>query len=69
MLNLHAGRQRVANNGAYSYNDYKIGLTKDLGFATVALAVVKADTEAYFSPVNGKDLGKTGAVLSISKTF
>ena len=68
-LNLHAGRQRVANNSAFSYNDYKIGVSKDLGFATVALAVVKADTKAYISPVNGKDLGKTGAVLSIAKTF
>lgn len=69
VLNLHAGRQRVANNSAFSYNDYKIGLSKDMGFATVALAVVKADTKAYFSPVNGKDLAKTGAVLSIAKTF
>lgn len=69
LLNLHAGRQRVANNSAFSYNDYKIGLSKDMGFATVALAVVKADTKAYFSPVNGKDLAKTGALLSISKTF
>lgn len=69
VLNLHAGRQRVANNGAYSYTDYKIGVTKDLGFASVSLAVISADTDAYVSPVNGKDLGKTGAVLSISKTF
>ena len=69
VLNLHAGRQRVANNSAFSYNDYKIGLSKDMGFATVALAVVKADTKAYFSPVNGKDLARTGAVLSIAKTF
>lgn len=69
VLNLHAGRQRVAHNGAFSYNDYKIGLTKDLGFASVSLAVIKADTKAYFSPVNGKDLAKTGAVLSIAKTF
>jgi uncharacterized protein (TIGR02001 family) len=69
VLNLHAGRQRVENNGALSYNDYKIGLTKDFGVATVALAVIKADTKAYFSPVNGKDLGKTGVVLTVSKTF
>ena len=69
VLNLHAGRQRVAHNGFYSYNDFKIGLTKDFGFASVALAVISADTDAYFSPVNGKDLAKTGAVLTISKTF
>ena len=67
-LNLHAGRQRVKNNGALSYNDYKIGLTKDLGFASVALAWVKADTDAYLSPT-GRNLGKSAAVISISKTF
>ena len=69
VLNLHAGRQRVAHNGIYSYTDYKVGLTKDLGFASVSLALVYADTDAYTSLVNGKNLGKSGAVLSISKTF
>lgn len=67
-LNLHAGRQIVKNNGNFSYNDYKVGVTKDFGFATIALAAVHADTTAYLAP-NGKNLGKTGAVLSISKTF
>jgi uncharacterized protein (TIGR02001 family) len=67
-LNLHAGRQRVANNSIYTYNDYKVGLTKDLGFASVQLALVKAQTDAYLSP-QGKNLGKSGAVLTISKTF
>jgi uncharacterized protein (TIGR02001 family) len=68
VLNLHAGRQRVKNNGRFSYNDYKIGLTKDFGIASVALAVIKADTSAYLSP-SGRNLGKTAAVLSVSKTF
>jgi uncharacterized protein (TIGR02001 family) len=69
VLNLHAGRQRVANNGAWSYNDYKVGVTKDLGFASVALAVIGIDSDLYVSPVNGKNLGKAAAVLSLSKTF
>jgi len=69
ILNLHAGRQRVAHNGAFSYNDYKIGISKEFSFATVALAYVDTNTEGYVSPVNGKDLGKGGAVLTISKTF
>jgi len=68
LLNLHAGRQRVANNGVYSYTDYKVGLTKDLGLASVSLALIHADTSAYLSPA-GKNLGKTGAVVAISKTF
>jgi uncharacterized protein (TIGR02001 family) len=67
-LNLHAGHQRVAHNGAYSYSDYKIGLTKDFGFASVSLALVKAQTDLYLSP-QGKNLGKSSAVLSVSKTF
>ncbi|NHZ81972.1 hypothetical protein F2P44_22230 [Massilia sp. CCM 8695] len=69
VLNLHVGRQRVAHNDALSYNDAKIGLTKDVGFATVALAVISANTDMYVSPVNGKDLGRSRAVLTVSKTF
>jgi uncharacterized protein (TIGR02001 family) len=68
VLNLHAGRQRVANNGSLSYNDYKVGVTKDFGVATVAVAVIKANTDAYLSPF-GRNLGKSRAVLSVSKTF
>ena len=69
VLNLHAGRQRVANNGVYSYNDYKIGVTRDLGFASLAVALIHAETDAYLSPVNGRNLGKSGAVVTLSKTF
>jgi uncharacterized protein (TIGR02001 family) len=68
VLNLHAGHQKVKNNNAASYTDYKVGVTKDFGFCSVALAAVYANTDAYFSPA-GKNLGKTGAVLSVSKTF
>ena len=67
-LNLHLGYQSVRNNGAYSYKDYKIGVTKDLGVATVALAYIKAETNAYLSP-SARNLGKSGAVLTVSKTF
>ncbi|MBA5605836.1 hypothetical protein H3H36_10715 [Duganella sp. FT3S] len=67
-LNLHVGHQNVKNNGASSYSDYKIGVTKDFGFASVSLAAIYADTEAYIAP-NGKNLAKTGAVLTITKTF
>ena len=67
MLNLHAGRQKVEHNNTLSYNDFKIGVTKDFGVATVSLAAVKANIES-FAP-NGKNLAKTGLVLSVSKTF
>lgn len=68
VLNLHAGRQRVANNGQYTYSDYKVGVTKDMGFASLSMALVKAQTSAYLAP-NGKNLGKSGLVVSLSKTF
>lgn len=67
-VNLHVGRQRVKNNGALSYNDYKIGLTQDLGFASLSAAWVKANTEGYFSP-QGRNLGRSALVVSLSKTF
>ncbi|NHZ41781.1 TorF family putative porin [Massilia aquatica] len=71
VLNLHAGRQRVANNGAASYTDYKIGVTRDFGVASVALAAIgtNAGKAAYASPANGKFLGKTALQLTVSKTF
>ncbi len=67
ILNLHAGRQNVKNNGELSYNDYKIGVTKDFGVVTVSLAAVKADITSL-AP-NGKNMAKTGLILTVSKTF
>lgn len=66
-LNLHAGHQNVRNNSSASYSDYKVGVTKDFGVVTVALAGFKTNTDAYVG--RGKNLGKGGAVLTISKTF
>ena len=67
-LNLHVGHQNVRHNSAFSYSDYKIGVTKDFGVASVAFAVYRANTDVYIGR-DGKNLGKTGAVLSVSKTF
>lgn len=70
ILNLHAGRQIIKNNNFYSYNDYRVGVTKDFGVVTAALAVIGTDAKngAYPTP-SGKDNGKTGLVATISKTF
>lgn len=67
ILNVHVGRQNVKNNSGASYTDYKLGVTKDFGVVTVALAAISANTNAYVG--KGKNLAKTGAVLTISKTF
>ena len=52
IVNLHAGRQRVENNRATSYTDWKIGRTRDFGVVTGALAYIgtNADKLAYASP-------------------
>ena len=68
VLNLHVGHQKVRNVPTASYTDWKVGVTKDLGFATLSLAYVDTNVETYVAP-NGKNLGKSGAVLTLTKTF
>ncbi len=71
IVNLHTGHQRVARNSAASYTDWKIGVTRDFGVVTGALAYIgtNADKVAYASPANGKFLGKSALLVTISKTF
>jgi uncharacterized protein (TIGR02001 family) len=70
-LNLHAGRQDVRGHDAASYTDYKLGVTKDVGIASVtaAFAGTNADETAYASPANGRFLGRKALVVSASRTF
>lgn len=70
-VQLHAGRQRVANNDAASYTDWKLGASRAFGPATVALAVIgtNADRRAYASPANGRFMGKTALVLHVGASF
>lgn len=71
VVNLHAGHQDVKHNDAASYTDWKLGVTKDFGVVTGALAVIgtNAQESAYTSAANGKFLGKTALQLTISKVF
>jgi uncharacterized protein (TIGR02001 family) len=68
VLNLHVGHQKVKNYNDFSYTDFKVGLTKDFGIVSVALAAIYTDTDAYVGP-ELKNLGKSGLVLTVSKTF
>lgn len=70
-VNLHVGHQTVQHAAAASYTDWKLGVTKDFGVVTGALAFVGTDASAtaYASPANGKFLGKTALLLTVSKTF
>lgn len=69
-LNLHYGRQTVKNNSSSSYNDWKLGVTKELVGVNFSLAVIgtSADDKLYITPA-GKFTGKTSLVLSAVKAF
>jgi uncharacterized protein (TIGR02001 family) len=74
ILTLHAGRQTVRHYGALDYNDYKVGIARDFGFATIGLAVVGTNADENYWKISNsagktKSLGTTTAVLSLSKTF
>ncbi|MDB5813840.1 MAG: hypothetical protein JWN23_957 [Rhodocyclales bacterium] len=69
-LTAHAGHQQVKKNYNAAYSDYKIGVTKDLGYAVVGLAysTTTAHKEFYNNSVN-KNLGGDRVVLNVTKTF
>ncbi len=67
-ITAHLGRQTVKNSGAFSYTDYKLGVTKDVSGFVLGAALVGTDSDAYLSP-KAKNLGKNTVVLSVSKTF
>jgi len=70
-VNLHGGHQKVKRNGAASYTDWKLGVSKDFGVVSGAMAVIgtNAQESAYTSAVNGRFLGKTALQLTIGKVF
>lgn len=73
----HVGHQWIKNNEAASYTDWKLGVTKDVGFGVVGLAYTDTDargcgdTHAQYcwGPGANKDVGEARAVLTFSKTF
>jgi uncharacterized protein (TIGR02001 family) len=64
----HIGRQTVKKNGAYSYTDYSITLSKEISGVIWSAALVDTDTKAYTGP-GGKDLGKASIVLGAKYNF
>jgi uncharacterized protein (TIGR02001 family) len=65
----------ASNSTLYSYTDWKLGVTKDFGgglSANVSYVGTNAATYlgsyAYSSP-SGKNLGKAGGLVSLTKTF
>lgn len=73
-LGFHVGRQTFRNSGAFNYTDYKISVSRDFGWATVGLAMIRTNANsAVYTVTNAtgkaKDISSTGAVLSLTKTF
>jgi uncharacterized protein (TIGR02001 family) len=76
-LALHYGHQNVRSYDLCSYTDYKIGLTRAFGAATLGAAVVGTDAEGRFyrfTPTTAgsretEDVARSAIVLSASKAF
>ena len=64
----HIGRQIVKNNGAYTYTDFSITLSKEMSGVVWSAALVDTNTKAYSGP-GGKDLGKASLVLGAKVNF
>ena len=69
VLNLHAGHQAIHNWSGLNYNDYKVGLTKDFGFAAGSIAYITTDADVASYTWNGKTVGKSTVVATLVKTF
>jgi uncharacterized protein (TIGR02001 family) len=59
-INGHIGHQKVKGNSDASYSDYKVGVTKDVGFGTVGVA---------YSATNAKDSCSGNAAASASDVY
>ncbi len=73
-INGHVGHQTIKHNSGASYTDWKLGVTKDVGFGVVGLSYTDTnadgcgkDTASYCW--NGKDVSSARGVLSFSKSF
>ncbi len=71
----HVGHQTIKDFGDASYTDYKLGVTKDVGFGTAGLyfsttnAKSCGDAVPVYCNSYGRDLGKGRAVVSFTKTL
>jgi uncharacterized protein (TIGR02001 family) len=77
-ISAHAGHQTVNGFSPASYSDWRLGVSKDVGFGTVGLALSGTNAQdscssgqAYcFGPAGGQySAGKGTVVLSLSKSF
>lgn len=69
IVGAHFGRQHVAHNSVASYNDWKIGVTKEVLGVNVGLNYIGTDSDSGFYKVDGHDWAGDTWVLSVNKTF
>lgn len=70
IVNLHAGYFSFKDAKAYNYTDWKVGVTKDFGGLTGALAVTGTDASKTDWDIGSQGyLGATKYIASITKTF
>jgi uncharacterized protein (TIGR02001 family) len=72
-LGAHYGKQNVhgSGNDVYTYSDYKVSATKDLGTGynvSLTLSGTNAKDKGYTS-AQGIKLGKSAVVVALSRTF
>lgn len=72
-LGAHYGRQKIKTSLTgvdCSYNDWKVGLGKEIAGLTVGLNYIDTDAkDNCYTNYRGKNLGKGSVVLSVGKTF
>lgn len=69
----HVGYQDVKDNDPASYTDWKIGVTKDVGFGLVTLAYTDTDADkaayTWTSGTSAEEVADGRVFLSFSKSF
>jgi uncharacterized protein (TIGR02001 family) len=65
----HVGHQRVENVSDANYTDYKLGVSKDVGFGVVSVAYTDTNANAAVYTVGGENLAEGRGILTFSKSF
>ncbi len=66
----HIGHQKIENVSIASYTDWKVGVTKDVGFGVVTAAYTDTDADAAAAYTwGGEDVSKGVLSVSFSKSF
>ena len=72
-LNAHAGHQQIKGLGDASYGDYRLGLTRNVGFGLLGLTYsatdAKGDAGQPYRNIDGRDLGAERLVVSFTRSF